>query len=202
MNEPHGTSWEIWRNGGFVGEKKDPDQAAFLTAEEKAKAQGFESVGMQAMLNTVRATGAKNMVVVGGLDYAYDLSGIINGFALDDKSGNGIMYACHIYPWKKDWQKKLLDIAAKHPILLGEVGADVNKMSFMPANIQEDADTWVPAILGLIQQHKLNWTGWCFHPKSSPRMLLDWDYTPSPFWGQQAKDALAGKQFPAPDRLR
>jgi hypothetical protein len=26
-------------------------------------------------------------------------------------------------------------------------------------------------------------------------MITDWDYTPSPFWGAFAKDALAGKQF-------
>ena len=123
MNEPHGVSWEIWRNGGFVGEKTDADQAAFLSAEDKAKAQGFQSPGMQAMLDAVRSTGAKNVVLVGALDYAYQLDGILNGFALDDKSGNGIMYSSHVYPWKKGWQKKLLDAAALHPILLGEVGA-------------------------------------------------------------------------------
>jgi hypothetical protein len=202
MNEPHGISWEVWRDGGFVGEKKDRDEAAFLTAEERAKAQGFQSPGMQKMLDTVRATGAKNMVLVGGLDYAYRLDGIVNGFGLKDDTGNGIIYACHIYPWKSQWQKMLLDAAALHPILLGEVGADAKKMDFMPLEQQEDYQTWVPAILGLIQQHKLNWTAWCFHPGASPRMLLNWDYEPTPFWGQPAKEALAGKQFPPPDRLR
>lgn len=201
MNEPHGISWEIWRNGGFVGEKQDTDQAAFLSAEEKAKAQGFESPGMQAMLDAVRATGAMNLVLVGGLDYAYDLVGIGEGFGLEDKSGHGIIYASHVYPWKKGWQKKFLDAAEKYPILLGEVGADSKKMEFMPAEIQEDAETWAPEMLGLIQKHKLHWTGWCFHPKATPRMILDWDYTPTPFWGQLAKDALAGKQFEV-SRLR
>jgi endoglucanase len=195
MNEPHGISWEIWRNGGFVGEKKDADQAAFLSAEEKAKAQGFESPGMQAMLDAVRSTGAKNVVLVGALDYAYQLDGILNGYALEDKTGNGIIYASHVYPWKKGWQKYFLDAAAKHPILLGEVGGDAKKMDFMPHEIQEDVETWAPDMLGLIQKHKLHWTGWCFHPKATPRMILDWDYTPTPFWGQLAKDALAGKQF-------
>lgn len=202
MNEPFDTTWEVWRNGGFVGEKLTADQAAFLTPEEKAKTRGFQSPGMQKMLDTVRATGAKNMVLVGGLDYAYRLDGIMNGFGLDDPDGQGIIYACHIYPWKSQWQKMLLNAAAKYPILLGEVGADAKKMTFMPLEQQEDWETWVPAILGLIQQHKLNWTAWCFHPSASPRMLLDWDYTPTPFWGQQAKDAIAGKQFPPPDRLR
>jgi endoglucanase len=197
LNEPHGVSWEVWRDGGFVEEKKkDGDEDAFLTPEEKLhNKHGFQSPGMQAMLDTVRATGARNMVLVGGLDYAYDLEGIVKGFGLKESSGNGIIYACHIYPWKRDWQKKLLDAAALHPVLLGEVGADSKKMDFMPHDIQEDADTWVPEILGLIQKHKLNWAGWCFHPGASPRMLLDWDYTPTPFWGQPAKDALGGKQF-------
>lgn len=195
MNEPHGTTWEVWRDGGFVGKRIEPDQAAFLSAEEKKKIEGFESPGMQAMLDAVRSTGAKNIVVVGGLDYAYQLDGIVQGYGLKDAEGNGIMYACHIYPWKRGWQKYLLDAAEKYPILLGEVGADAKKMDFMPHEVQEDAETWVPDMLGLIQKHRLNWTGWCFHPSASPRMLLDWDYTPTPFWGQPAKDALSGKQF-------
>ena len=151
--------------------------------------------GMQAMLDAVRSTGAMNVVLVGGLDYAYQLDGILNGYGLSDPSGYGIIYASHVYPWKKGWQKYFLDAAAKHPILLGEVGGDSKKMDFMPAEIQEDVATWAPEILGLIRKHKLHWTGWCFHPKATPRMILDWDYTPTPFWGQLAKDALAGKAF-------
>ncbi|TLD71275.1 glycoside hydrolase family 5 protein [Phragmitibacter flavus] len=198
LNEPHGISWEVWRNGGFVEErKKEGDEDAFLSAEEKLhNKRGFESPGMQAMLDAVRATGAKNLVVVGGLDYAYQLDGIVDGFGLKDEEGNGIIYACHIYPWKKGWQKYLLDAAALHPILLGEVGADAKKMDFMPHEMQEDAETWVPDILGLIQEHRLNWTAWCFHPSASPRMLLNWDYEPTPVWGAPAKEAMSGKAFP------
>ncbi|MEZ0385559.1 MAG: cellulase family glycosylhydrolase, partial [Verrucomicrobium sp.] len=197
INEPHGVSWEVWRDGGFVEEKrKDGDEDAFLTPEEKLhNKHGFQSPGMQAMLDAVRSTGAKNMVLVGGLDYAYELDGIVKGYGLKDESGNGIIYACHIYPWKRNWQKMLLDAAAIHPILLGEVGADAKKMDFMPHESQENAETWVPAILGLIQKHRLNWTAWCFHPSASPRMLVDWTYTPTPFWGQQAKDAMSGKAY-------
>lgn len=203
MNEPHGVTWEVWRDGGFVEEKrKAGDEDAFLTPEEKLhNKHGFQSPGMQAMLDAVRSTGAKNMVLVGGLDYAYQLDGIVNGFGLKDESGQGIIYACHNYPWKRGWQNYLLDAAALHPILLGEVGADARKMDFMPHEVQEDAATWVPDMLGLIQKHRLNWTGWCFHPSASPRMLLDWNYTPTPFWGQPAKEALAGRKFEV-SRLR
>ena len=200
FNEPHGISWETWRNGGFVAEKTQPENAdenAFLTPEEKANAaKGFLSPGMQALVDAVRETGARNIVIAGGLDWAYDLSGIANGFALTEPGGNGIVYSTHIYPWKRDWAGKVLLIADKHPIFVGEVGADIKKMTFIPAEAQEDAETWIPAMLGLIQQYKLHWTGFSFHPKASPVMIKDWTYEPTTYWGQPAKNALSGtKQF-------
>jgi len=197
MNEPHGTSWEVWRNGGWVGEKSSgTDESAFLTEDEKKKNQGFQSVGMQGLLDTVRSTGARNIVVVGGLGWAGDLSGVVKGFALDEREGgNGIMYSWHQYNWHKGWDTTVLPVAAKYPVLVGEVGADTKKMDFIPSEIQESPYTWVPDMLGFIQKHRLNWTGWCFHPKATPVLISDWKYTPTPFWGVFAKDALAGKQF-------
>lgn len=195
FNEPHDISWEIWQKGGYVGKKMGPDESAFLSPEEKAKNQGFESVGMQALIDAVRSTGAKNIVIAGGLFWAGDASGVLKGYALEDKTGNGIMYAWHQYHWHKGWAKTILPVAEKYPIFVGEVGADIKKMDFIPADDQEDPYTWVPDMLGFIQKHRLNWTGWCFHPSASPIMISDWSYTPTPFWGQFAKDALSGKQF-------
>ncbi|WFB34637.1 glycoside hydrolase family 5 protein [Kiritimatiellota bacterium B12222] len=196
LNEPHGTTWEIWRNGGFVEDKTSAaDEDAFLTEEEKKhNARGFMAVGMQGMVDTVRETGANNIVVVGGLDWAYDLSGILKGFEITEHpGGNGVMYSTHVYPWKSNWTEKFLEVSKVHPILMGEVGADENKMSWMPEERQEDWQTWVPKMLQTIQENRLNWTAWCFHPKASPRLLLDWQYTPTPFWGEQVKRALAGE---------
>lgn len=191
FNEPHGISWEVWRNGGFVTEKSEPAD----TDESAKAAPGFQSPGMQRMLEAVRETGAHNIVIAGGLDWAYDLSGIANGFALTEKGGHGIVYSTHIYPWKRDWAGKVLLVADKHPIFVGEVGADIKKMTFIPAEAQEDAATWVPEMLGLIQKHKLHWTAFSFHPKASPVMITGWDYTPTPYWGAFAKEALSGKPF-------
>jgi hypothetical protein len=198
FNEPHGTSWEVWRNGGFVAEKKEGvDETAFLSEEEKiANNVGFRSVGMQGLLDAVRSTGAKNVVLAGGLDYGYDLSGIAKGFALDDKGGNGIIYGSHIYPWKKGYQDKVLVIADKYPILSGENGGNTKKISFIPKNQQEDTAIWVPRFLGMVQKYKLHWAGFSFHPKASPVLISDWDYTPTPEWGALAKRALAGEKFP------
>lgn len=195
FNEPFGTSWEVWRDGGFVAENRGPDESAFLSDEEKKKNQGYESVGMQALLDAVRAAGAKNVVVVAGLGWSYDLRGIAEGRGLSDPEGRGIAYSWHVYNWHRDWEKHVLAVAAAHPILVGEVGADVKKMNFIPLADQENPHSWVPDMLGFIQKHRLNWTGWCFHPSHTPVMIEDWKYTPTPFWGAYAKDALAGKSF-------
>lgn len=199
FNEPHGVSWEVWRNGGFVAEKSqaaNADENAFLTPEERQRAQqGFQSPGMQRLVDVVRETGARNIVIAGGLDWAYDLSGIAQGYALEEPGGNGIVYSTHIYPWKRDWAGKVLVVTEQHPIFIGEVGADIKKMTFIPADAQEDAETWMPEMLGLIQKHKFHWTGFSFHPKASPVMITGWDFEPTPYWGQLAKDALSGRAF-------
>jgi hypothetical protein len=154
---------------------------------------------MQALVNVVRQTGAKNIVIAGGLDWAYTLTGVLDGYALKDPSANGIMYSSHIYPWKGNWQKHVLDIAAKHPIFIGEVGCSDKKMSFEKE--LKDPYKWAPDMIACIQKYKLNWTAWSFHPKASPCVLSDWNYTPTPYWGTFVRDALNGKQFTS-DKLR
>jgi endoglucanase len=192
LNEPHDISWDVWKNGGVVTDEKSSKN---VIAENGEKLRGFQSVGMQAMLDAIRESGAKNIVIAGGLDWGYDLSGVLSGYALDDRGGNGIVYSTHVYPWKSDWQNKFLALADKYPLFIGELGGEDKPMPFLRPDQHEDPHTWAPDMLGLIQKHKFHWTGWCFHPKSSPRLLLDWDYTPTPFWGVYVKDALAGKQF-------
>ena len=204
FNEPHGISWEIWRDGGWVGKQGQHDESAFLSSEEKKKNQGFESVGTQALVDAVRSTGAKNVVIAGGLFWANDLTGIESeaiekgekkSYRLTDTTGNGIMYAWHTYHWHKGWGR-LLPVAAKHPIFLGEVGASpLGVMNFIPDNQQEDPYTFSPDMLGFIQKLRINWTGWCFHPKAAPVMIENWDYKPTPYWGEFAKRALAGEKF-------
>lgn len=204
FNEPHGISWEVWKNGGFVNDKDAPaDEDAFLTAEEKVlNTKGFHSVGMQALIDAARSTGAKNIVVVGGLDWAYDASGFVKGFALDEHGGNGLMIATHIYAAKRDWAGKVLAVADKYPVIVSEFGANTQKFTFIPAEAQEDATTWVPRVFGFIQQHHFHWTAFSFHPGAGPKMLNGWDYTPTPEWGAVVKRALAGEKFPPPAELR
>ncbi len=201
FNEPHGIDWKTWRDGGWVGEAGKVDESAFLTEEEKRKNQGFESVGMQALLDAVRSTGARNIVIAGGRQWANDLTGIANEEGkptwelVEREGGNGIMYAWHTYHWHKGWGT-ILPVAAKYPIFLGEVGAAPREeMTFIPLEQKEDPYTFSPDMLGFIQKNHIHWTAWCFHPKAGPCMIKSWDYDATPYWGAFAKRALAGEKF-------
>lgn len=186
-NEPGGIGWDVWKNGGPVMNKQKGGLPPVLA---------YQSPGMQALVNAARGVGARNIVIAGGLGNSYDLEGILQGYALEDKTGNGIMYAVHFYNWHKNWEKHFLNLAGTYPLFVGETGADVKKMPFIKSDQQEAPATWVPDALGLIQKYKMNWTAYSMHPKSTPVLIMNWNYDPSPFWGVYVKQALAGQQFP------
>ena len=199
FNEPHDISWEIWQHGGDVTDAKKGGDAL---AENKEAVTTFHTPGIQALLDAARATGARNVILAGGLDWSYDLSGILDGHALDDHGGNGIIYDTHVYPWKGDWHHKFLAVAELHPVLLGEVGCDIKRYAFIPPERFENPYTWAPDILACIQRHHLHWTAWSFHPGASPSAVSDLhDFIPTPYWGAFVRAALLGATFQS-DKLR
>ncbi len=69
-------------------------------------------------------------------------------------------------------------------------------MSFEDESTRELPETWLPNMLGLIQEHCLHWMGRTFHHLASPRILVDLDsYEPTPFLGLPLKAAFAGERF-------
>lgn len=199
FNEPHEISWDVWQHGGTVEE--NAPKSATAIAENTIRHPTFQSPGMQRLVDAVRGTGAKNIVVVGGLDWAYDLTGVVNGHALDDRGGNGIVYDTHIYPWKSQWREKALVAAEKYPILVGEVGCTWQRMPFIPPERHENPYTWAPDMIAFIQKHRLHWTAWSFHPKASPEIISNWEYAPTPYWGAFVRAALLGARFES-DKVR
>lgn len=188
-NETHDVSWEVWRNGGEVKETKGVGarQGSFKPVTYKAP-------GMQALLDTIRKAGARNLIVAGGLDWAYDLSGFLKGFQLTDtKGGQGVVYACHDYPFKGDTIEKYLtklDAALPSiPVIMSEFGADNQGAKFNEPN------QWVERMLKEWDDRKCHWIAWDLHPAAGPCLLQKgWDYKPTPSFGALVKANLAKQE--------
>jgi TolB protein len=182
-NEPHDVSWDVWSNGGQVTEK----------ASRGNPQKTYQAVGMQALLDTVRATGAKNLIIAGGLDWAYDMSGFLQGKQLADPSGNGVIYANHTYPFKGDtierWLAKMETASKVIPIFVGEFGAESRGPG---APKGQTGEQWVRRVLQALEDHQWSWTAWDLHPAAGPRLISDWKYTPTPSFGTWVMQALVG----------
>jgi len=191
-NEPHDVTWDIWLNGGTVTDR--PNNRRGGTPKT------FQAVGMQKLLDTVRATGAKNVIIVGGLNWAYDFDGILDGRQLKDPNGNGVIYANHAYNNKghpvEVWIARMEAAAVKLPVIVSEFGGSggpnrrTGRSGGGPAN--PSGDDWLLHVLQVIQDRNWSWTAWDFHPQAGPTLISDWNYTPTPDFGVFVKQMLAG----------
>ena len=161
-NEPHDVSWSVWRDGGSVTEGTTT----------------YHTPGIQALIDTIRATGALNVIMAGGLDWSSDLSGVVSGYPLADIN---LAMDAHVYPWKgqpADWDAKMAIAHQKYAVIVGEYGAAYTWL-----------DTWATpqdflnAAHGWVDQYDFGFSVWAMHPAGNPAMIADWCYTPTPYFG-------------------
>jgi hypothetical protein len=105
-NEPHSVSWDCWLNGCTMP-------------------GGWQAAGMQQLLDAVRGSGARQPVLVDGLQYANDLSGFLSHPLADPD--NQIVAAFHVYSFNQCstvscWNKTVAPVANRYPVIATEVG--------------------------------------------------------------------------------
>jgi hypothetical protein len=168
--------WGVWLNGGDC-------------SAASGGPTGFSgAVGMQTLYNTIRATGAQNLVIIGGIHYAYDLSGVPSHAI---QNGSNIMYATHPYAQSDKqpgtWNTAFGSLSATAPVIATEFG---NQQSGAPngpcdttylsefiqyAGKQNPGGTSGPS-------NKLSWTAWAFYVTTDqchyPTLLADY-YDPN-----------------------
>jgi endoglucanase len=150
-NEPHDVSPDVWLNGGPSG--GDP---------------GFTVVGMQELHDAIRAAGADNPVIAGGLDYAYDLGHV----ETSPVQGYNVLYATHPYnnaaeKQPAEWPIYWGYLAAKAPIVVTEFGDGTGSCS--PSYDQQ--------LIAYADQRHASWTAWAWWVGDCkfPSLLSGWD---------------------------
>jgi endoglucanase len=113
FNEPFGVDWDCWRDGCVV--PGGPDTGP------------WPAVGMQSMVGAIRATGASQPILLGGLAFANDVSEW-RTHAPDDPLQQ-LVAAFHVYPFNpcKDpacWDDEVAPLANAVPLLVSEFGTD------------------------------------------------------------------------------
>ncbi len=194
-NEPHDVTWDVWLKGGIINDRPNgPD----LPVKE------YEAVGMQEMLDAVRSTGAKNVVIAGGLAFSYDLDGVLEGRQLKDATGNGVIYANHAYDYFGEsiftWIANMKEATAKFPVIVSEFGwsGGPNRRREWWGNNPSSAmnDDWLLHLLQGIYDNNWSFTAWDMHPAAGPTLIADWNYMPTPDFGVYVKKLLVTGKSP------
>jgi hypothetical protein len=75
---------------------------------------------------------------------------------------------------------------ARLPVIVSEFGGNSGPSKKVPT------DNWLLHVLQAIEDHRWSYTAWDLHPAAGPRLISDWNYSPSPRYGLFVKEALDG----------
>ncbi len=147
----------------------------------------------EAMVDTIRQHAPAKTVVVGGLQFSYDLS-----FArrMPVRRDN-IAYATHPYPnsnWRVPWQRAFLEPAAALPVIVSEFGWD--HRDHPERAMRGGSRPYRQEIMEAMDRAGLGWTAWCFSHAFTPALLANADFQPSPDFGDAIRAELLRRRQP------
>jgi hypothetical protein len=198
FNEPHidgftgvtggadATAWNVLLNGGtgttfFPGSTVAAGQngGAVTTVT-----QNWQSAGMQQLLNAVRATGATNVCMVAGLEYALNMSLWTKYVPVDPLKQIAASWHGYANP-SNNTQPQISTsfadvqgiLAAGYPVVTGETGDYVTPLS---------AATWFPVLLPWADANGVSVLAWTWNVWPQPQNVLILTTTGTPNLGEGA----------------
>lgn len=142
---------------------------------------------LEELTDIVQVYDPQSIVLVGGLNWAYNL----NGVAEMPLRRDGVAYVSHAYPQKarpdentraafyESWQKDWGFVAESYPVIATEIGW-VRDDGFNPhVPVINNDGTYGPNLVNFMNERGISWTVWNFDVDWGPRMISDWDFTPT-----------------------
>ena len=160
-NEPHGVDWRCWELGCRV---KDP------------KVGTYEAVGMARLVKVVRATGARQPIMLSGMNYAHNLSEWEAFLPTDPR--HALVASIHTYdfaPCLNACRAGLAKIARRHPVVAGEIGET------------DCAHGYIEGFMGWADQHGVSYLGWAWDAHhgwtctGGPSLIKNYDGAPTKY---------------------
>lgn len=158
-------AWQCWRDGGTC------------------PGIGYEVAGMQDLVDSVRGTGATNVILAGGIAWSNDLSQWLT-YKPTDPAGN-LGAAWHVYNFntcsnESCWNSTLAPVAAQVPLMAGEIGENTCSHGF------------IDQVMKWFDDRSLSYLGWTWNTwdcSSGPSLISSYDGTPTAF-GTGLRDHL------------
>jgi aryl-phospho-beta-D-glucosidase BglC (GH1 family) len=152
-------AWQCWLNGG-----------ASCTA-----GIFYPVAGMQTLANTIRATGANNVIMLGGLWYSDNLTELLKYQPTDPD--HNLVASWHSYstlPCSTEscWTSQISPVIAHVPVIVGEMGEF------------DCADVYVNRLMTYLNSESTSYLawGWDAHFKcSSPGLITDYNGDPTAY---------------------
>ncbi|MEV7871200.1 cellulose binding domain-containing protein [Streptomyces sp. NPDC088124] len=160
-------AWTCWRDGG------------------SCPGIDFRVAGMQSLLDAVRATGARNLVLIPGIAYSNDMRQWLK-YRPSDPAGNTAA-AWHTYNFntcsnESCWNEQLAPVLAQVPLVAGEIGENTCSHGYI-----DRVMTWLDGR----GASYLGWTWNTWDCSSGPALISDYNGTPTSF-GAGLRDHLKG----------
>jgi endoglucanase len=180
-------SWTCWKEGGCPVPDAD-DQ------ETVDPAQTYLAVGMQQVVNAIRAAGADQPILLGGLSYANDLSQWLSHMPTDPDGQLAASF--HNYTGEgcateSCWNATIAPLAEQVPVVTGEFGED----DCPPSG--EDPDNFDNSYMDWADRHGVGYLGWGWfvlaapQPCSALHLITDYAGAPADPNGVALHDRLA-----------
>jgi endoglucanase len=179
FGEPYDISWSTWLNGGWV--TNGCDIIGSQPLQMQIEPGSYRAIGMRDLVATIRALAPQNVIIIPGLTWGYDLSGIAQGFALQ---GTNLVYDTHPFNFDNkqpsDWPSAFGSTAQRYPVMASEFGS------------YDCGTAYIAQVISYFNANHISWLAWTWSPGScsGPSLLADWSGAPSVPYGSYIKQQM------------
>jgi endoglucanase len=166
FNEPYAsratgstaTGWECWENGGTCS------------------GISYQVAGMQQMVNAVRSAGANNVLMLGGEEYANDLTDWLQYEPTDPD--HNLVASFHSYNFntcssQSCWTSEVAPVIAQVPVIAGEIGEN------------DCAGSYIDSLTNWLESENTSFLAWAWNAdfacSSGPGLITDYTGTPTSY---------------------
>lgn len=168
FNEPYPDSalpsqaaaWECWWKGG----------------SSCSPGISYTAAGMQTLVNTVRATGADNVIMLGGLAYASDLTEWLKYEPTDPD--HNLVASWHSYSFSSCntgscWVSQISPVIASVPLVTGEIGET------------DCTDDYIDPLMAYLDSKSASYLAWVWNASfkcaNGPGLIMNYSGTPTAY---------------------